>query len=135
MVCGVEMLSKGYPFRSLRAAVTGRRATLITGDPSLTGNGDHRYFHTSKSISNRGTQLSNRQKSPGILSFTYLTEFHSLKVQKRKSVMNKLKAKFENAVKTTAMSAQQIYKHKSFNLSKTQEDPEYALHHSSGAYF
>lgn len=39
--------------------------------------------------------------------------------------MNKLKQKFENAMKTTAMSAQQIYKHKSFNLSKTQEDPEY----------
>lgn len=38
--------------------------------------------------------------------------------------MNKLKAKFESAVKSTAMSAQQIYKHKSFNLSKTQEDPE-----------
>ena len=49
--------------------------------------------------------------------------------------MNKLKAKLESAVKTTAMSAQQIYKHKSFNLSKTQEDPEYALHHFLGAYF
>ena len=41
--------------------------------------------------------------------------------------MNKLRAKFESAVKTTAMSAQQIYKHKSFNLSKTQEDPEYLI--------
>lgn len=40
------------------------------------------------------------------------------------STMNKLKAKLEGAFKTTAMSAQQIYKHKSFNLSKTQEDPE-----------
>lgn len=40
------------------------------------------------------------------------------------SQMNKLKEKFENAMKSTAMSAQQIYKHKSFNLSKTQEDPE-----------
>ena len=39
--------------------------------------------------------------------------------------MNKLKEKFSSAVKTTAMSAQQIYKHKSFNLSKTQEDPEW----------
>ena len=39
--------------------------------------------------------------------------------------MNKLKAKLEGVVKSTAMSAQQIYKHKSFNLSKTQEDPEY----------
>ena len=38
--------------------------------------------------------------------------------------MNKLKQKFESAMKSTAMSAQQIYKHKSFNLSKTQEDPE-----------
>ena len=39
--------------------------------------------------------------------------------------MNKLKEKFSSAVKSTAMSAQHIYKHKSFNLSKTQEDPEY----------
>ncbi|OAO12587.1 Variant SH3 domain containing protein [Blastocystis sp. ATCC 50177/Nand II] len=39
--------------------------------------------------------------------------------------MNKLKQKFESAMKSTAMSAQQIYKHKSFNLSKTQEDPEW----------
>ena len=41
--------------------------------------------------------------------------------------MNKLKAKFEGVMKSTAMSAQQIYKHKSFNLSKTQEDPEYGF--------
>ena len=41
-----------------------------------------------------------------------------------KTPMNKLKQKFESAMKSTAMSAQQIYKHKSFNLSKTQEDPE-----------
>lgn len=41
--------------------------------------------------------------------------------------MNKLRAKLEGVVKTTAMSAQQIYKHKSFNLSKTQEDPEYGI--------
>ena len=42
-------------------------------------------------------------------------------------MMNKLKAKFEGVMKSTAMSAQQIYKHKSFNLSKTQEDPEYGF--------
>ena len=45
----------------------------------------------------------------------------------RRFPMNKLKAKLEGVVKSTAMSAQQIYKHKSFNFSKTQEDPEYGF--------
>ena len=55
------------------------------------------------------------------LSYTILLCFeHLCEI----AYMNKLKQKFESAMKSTAMSAQQIYKHKSFNLSKTQEDPE-----------
>ena len=38
--------------------------------------------------------------------------------------MNKLKEKLGSAMRNTALSAQQNYKHKSFKLAKTQENPE-----------
>ena len=36
--------------------------------------------------------------------------------------MNKLKEKLGSAMRNTALSAQQIYKHKSFKLAKTQDE-------------